>query len=1382
MALEVGGFPDPGTTKGIDEQSGFGITRVSYSDVYACDITYEGNVSIESGVIHEDADFVDATNNDFHLQVTSPCINTGDPNPIYDDPDGTRADMGAYYYPYPPMPPEVALVVPDGGEQWRGGSSQTITYTATDETGLKANSLYLWYSTNEGSSYPFLITSEAALTGTPPTYEYSWTIPSISTADAMVKVTVSDIGDAPATDESSAKFTIDSDGPAAPVLVTPTDESTTTNTTPTLTWEASVDDLTGIASYEIHLDDTLITQDATTSYTPGTPLALGVHTWEVKARDGAGNWGNYSTAFSFSIEAEVLSTVVTNCADSGPGSLRQVIINANTLAGPDTISFNIPTTEAGYNTGAGFSWWKIQPASNLPAVTDEATIAGETQATFIGGDPNPYGPEIEIDGSLLSGWWKFGISLEADNCVVSHLAINNFAGVGYFGIYAYDIDNSWIRGCYLGADVTGETAAANTTAIYLDGGCLNTVIGTTEITGVHRNLISGNDNEGIHLLGGSGSTVIIGNYIGTNRTGTAAIANNRGIYIQGTNNNTIGNGTPGGRNIISGNNAGIQMDGNSNEAMGNYIGTDVNGTAAVGNAAGIVIMAGYYSKIGDNTAGGRNIISGNTASGIRLFSSNTRYVEVKGNYIGTGVNGTADLGNGGDGIWNQSSSYHWIAHNLIAFNGGGSYPNGVQVTEPSVYVHISRNSMEANSEGGIALWAGAQAAVPYPVITSAYHSAGIVSLTGTSTVGATIEIFKTEDTPDASGQGEGWAYLGSAEAAAGTWSTTVAGLGIGDEVTATASIFSGSYGFTSEFAMNMTVEAYGAPSVEVSVPDGGEQWRGGSVQNITFTATSAAGIKADSLYIWYSSDEGSTYSNLITSDAAVVSPYSWTVPSISTADAMVRVTVSDIGDLLGTDESVAKFTIDSTPPSAPILVTPPDTSSSTESTPTLTWEASVDDLTGVASYEIHLDDTLITQDATTSYTPGSPLSLGLHTWEVKARDGVGNWGSYSASFTFTVTLTTPEVSTLTISDTTTGSTLYSNSLTVNLDASFSAGAPNEMRLAEDSGFTINDTGWIAFVDPTQFTFLPGEGLRTVYYIVRDALLNESSVASGEITVDTISPEVQAILLSDRTSGSTIESNELTVSLEATGVSLDAVSMRIAQNNTFTENSTGWISYVVTSEYTFTAGNGSRTAYFQVRDPASNESNIVSDSIIVNTTVPTLGSLVLSDRTSGNTQYSNDLTISVEAFGVAGAPVSIRLAEDSGFSVNDTGWLAFENPAEYTLLAGDGTRTVYYKLRDALLNESAPYSAQITIDTARPTVASVTPADGARDVAVSTAIIVEFSEAMSRETVENAFSFSALPGSFSWSVDSKTMTFATAADLEYQTSYAVSIEASAADLA
>ncbi len=56
-----------------------------------------GNIQAGEGSISVDPLFVDADNDDYHLTENSPCIDAGDPESP-DDPDGTRADMGAFYF------------------------------------------------------------------------------------------------------------------------------------------------------------------------------------------------------------------------------------------------------------------------------------------------------------------------------------------------------------------------------------------------------------------------------------------------------------------------------------------------------------------------------------------------------------------------------------------------------------------------------------------------------------------------------------------------------------------------------------------------------------------------------------------------------------------------------------------------------------------------------------------------------------------------------------------------------------------------------------------------------------------------------------------------------------------------------------------------------------------------------------------------------------------------------------------------------------------------------------------------------------------------------------------------------------------------------------
>src|SRR5436309_1447836 len=79
------------------------------------------------------------------------------------------------------------------------------------------------------------------------------------------------------------------------------------------------------------------------------------------------------------IEGRLLlaSFSVVNTADSGLGSLRFAIEQAEALPGADDIRFAIPTADPGFDPTTGV--WAIRPTRALPEITDEVVIDGSTQ-------------------------------------------------------------------------------------------------------------------------------------------------------------------------------------------------------------------------------------------------------------------------------------------------------------------------------------------------------------------------------------------------------------------------------------------------------------------------------------------------------------------------------------------------------------------------------------------------------------------------------------------------------------------------------------------------------------------------------------------------------------------------------------------------------------------------------------------------------------------------------------------------------------------------------------------------------------------------------------------------------------------------------------------
>ena len=150
--------------------------------------------------------------------------------------------------------------------------------------------------------------------------------------------------------------------------------------------------------------------------------------------------------------ASAATFTVTNINDSGIGSLRQAILDANANSGTDLIAFNIP--DAGPHT--------IQP-DGLPSITDPIVIDGYSQP---GASPNSNPPElgtnavllIELDGSLAS--CCFGIAINTSNSIVKGLVINRFPNKGVI-VLGLGGGGNVIEGNFIGTDVTGTIAMGN---------------------------------------------------------------------------------------------------------------------------------------------------------------------------------------------------------------------------------------------------------------------------------------------------------------------------------------------------------------------------------------------------------------------------------------------------------------------------------------------------------------------------------------------------------------------------------------------------------------------------------------------------------------------------------------------------------------------------------------------------------------------------------------------------------------------------------------------------------------------------------------------------------------------------------------------------------
>src|SRR5262249_50914080 len=156
---------------------------------------------------------------------------------------------------------------------------------------------------------------------------------------------------------------------------------------------------------------------------------------------------------------------------------------------------------------------------------------------------------------------------------------------------------------------------------------------------VRRNVISGNGATGVFVFNASAAGVTVqGNYIGTNKAGDAAVPNlGNGVSIRTSNAVVVGGTQPGDDNLISGNRAdGLSLYGGGHHLVaGNFIGTDKSGTAPVPNTGiGVLQSSGNNNTIGGATDKARNVIAANGRSGIDVESAlGGSTALIQGNYI-----------------------------------------------------------------------------------------------------------------------------------------------------------------------------------------------------------------------------------------------------------------------------------------------------------------------------------------------------------------------------------------------------------------------------------------------------------------------------------------------------------------------------------------------------------------------------------------------------------------------------------------------------------------------------------------------------------------------------------------------------------------------------
>jgi parallel beta-helix repeat protein len=393
---------------------------------------------------------------------------------------------------------------------------------------------------------------------------------------------------------------------------------------------------------------------------------------------------------------------VTTTADSGAGSLRQAILDANATPGADVIDFGL-----GGGTHAITLTTADSAAAVLPPITDAVVI----DATSMGGW-TPSTPRLEI----VAGdefYTSAAFTVNADDVTIKGLSIrsNSFDGFQSAITIASTASTAAIEQNQFGVNLAGTAESGWTFSAAID------VEGSGDHT-LSDNFIA-NSTNGINLQPGSDDTKISGNTIGLARDGDALLMN-RGVNLTGVANVDVTD------NVVVGHagaNAGIAVVDSTNvDVVDNKIGVraDGSGTFSGRSQGGVFVVASTAPVTGlfvegnliKNGGGGgvgfsggtqgvggvvtRNVLQDNSY-GIRVNGAVTGQLDLGGNFISGNSSHGIDTGSPNinpapNGPPTITSAVGGTSSVEIAYNG----PPGAQ----AAVLYLSRNTAcETDSEG-----------------------------------------------------------------------------------------------------------------------------------------------------------------------------------------------------------------------------------------------------------------------------------------------------------------------------------------------------------------------------------------------------------------------------------------------------------------------------------------------------------------------------------------------------------------------------------------------------------------------------------------------------------------------------------------------------------
>ncbi len=357
-------------------------------------------------------------------------------------------------------------------------------------------------------------------------------------------------------------------------------------------------------------------------------------------------------AFESAVDDQSVFTV-SHAGDSGAGSLRQALLDANAAATPARIVFAL----------SGGCPQVIEPMSLLPAVTGTVQVDGYSQPGAM-----PASAALQFDASVC-------VALKSNTMLAARLARGLGVDAGSTdamltvrGLGFTDFESAVLLAGGRGHVVAGSRFDGAGAAVAFGGNDFGVRIGADAQRALvggrspaARNLLGGAAQAGVLIEGDDNLAMVANNFIGLSANGEHALPNKIGIAVLGTYSHLR-------HNFIAGNlNDGIVLGGSNTWVHGNWIGLNSQ-MQPLGNGHSGIHVYGSNNRIGAMT-GPRNTIayngwaglwmdvgSSNTAIGNRVFGNDQvgdGWLAIDHAAAGPHANDTDDLDTGPNGLVNH---------------------------------------------------------------------------------------------------------------------------------------------------------------------------------------------------------------------------------------------------------------------------------------------------------------------------------------------------------------------------------------------------------------------------------------------------------------------------------------------------------------------------------------------------------------------------------------------------------------------------------------------------------------------------------------------------------------------------------------------------------